>query len=224
VSPRRLVWPLLVAAAAWAAWSFITGGLLRVLVDAALEGSAGIQPVRDYVLSWGALAPAVYVAAVIVEVLVAPIPGTLLYAPGGAIFGGFVGGTLSLAGNVLGAALAAWIGRALGEPWVSRRIERRHLEAYRDRLARQAVWVIFLLRVNPFTSSDLVSYAAGAFGVRVSQIAIGTLVGMAPLCYLQAYLAATIFEILPASGVVIVLAGVGYAVFVAWLLLKTVRQ
>ena len=224
MSRRSGVLILLAAAAAWAAWSFLTGGLLRVLVEAALAGQAGIEPIREYVLSWGALAPAIYVAAVTVEVLVAPIPGTLLYAPGGAIFGGFVGGSLSLAGNVLGASIAAWIGRALGEAWVSRRVEQRHLEPYRERLTARAVWVIFLLRVNPFTSSDLVSYAAGAFGVSVSRVALGTLMGMAPLCYLQAYLAATLFEILPASGLVILVFGVGYVGVVAWVLLRGGRQ
>lgn len=217
----QLVAALFLALAA-AVWSYAAGGLVHVLVDAALEPD-GVERVRSYVLSWGALAPAVYVGAVIVEVLLAPRPGTLLYAPGGAIFGGLVGGTLSLAGNVAGAVVATWIGRSLGGPWVSRRIERRHLGGYRDRLTRRAVWAIFLLRVNPFTSSDLVSYAAGAFGVRVLHVAAGTLAGMAPLCYLQAYLAATVFTIVPASGLVIAVFGVAYVIALAFLLMRRSR-
>ena len=47
-----------------------------------------------------------------VEVVVAPIPGTMLYAPGGVIFGGFLGGLLSLAGNVIGAGIACRLMRA----------------------------------------------------------------------------------------------------------------
>ena len=219
-SSHRAVWLVAAALTAWLAWSYWSHGLVRVLVDGALAGEAGIGPIRDYVLSWGALAPAVYVAAVIVEVLVAPIPGTLLYAPGGAIFGGFVGGTLSLAGNVIGAGLATAIGRTLGEAWVARGIERRHLDALQTRLSRRALWVIVLLRANPLTSSDLVSYAAGAFGVPIGRVALGTLIGMAPLCYLQAYLAESLFAILPGSGVVILIFGVGYVAFVAWLVVK----
>ena len=64
---------------------------------------------------WGRLAPLVYTLAVVVEVIVAPIPGTLLYAPAGAIFGGFVGGSLSLVGNVIGAAICCVIGQMIGE-------------------------------------------------------------------------------------------------------------
>ena len=208
---------------AWCVWSYWTGGLVAVLLSAALAGEAGIEPIRAYVLSWGTLAPAVYVLAVTLEVLIAPIPGALLYAPGGAIFGGFAGGTLSLAGNVLGAALAAAIGRALGEPWVSRRIAAHHLERLRDQVGRRALLVIVLLRLNPFTSSDLVSYAAGAIGVGAGRVALGTLIGMAPLCYVQAYLAETLFEILPGSGLAILTLGVGYVILVAAVVLRTGR-
>jgi uncharacterized membrane protein YdjX (TVP38/TMEM64 family) len=210
----------LAALAAAVAWSFASGGLVRVLVDGTLNGEAGIAPVREYVLSWGALAPAVYVVAVTVEVLVAPIPGSVLYAPGGAIFGGWWGGTLSLVGNVAGAAIATAIGRALGEAWVSARLERRHLDRFRDRLATRAVWVIALLRVNPLTSSDLVSYAAGAFGVSPMRVALGTLLGMAPLCYAQAYAAEAVFRWIPGSGFVVALVGLAYFVLVVWLLAK----
>ena len=48
--------------------------------------------------------------------------------------------------------------------------------------------VVLLLRANPLTSSDLVSYAAGVAGVPPWKVAAGTLIGLAPLCYLQAVL------------------------------------
>ena len=205
--------------AALTVWSYGSGGLVRVLVDLTLSGEDALAALRAYVLSWGALAPAVYVLAVTVEVLIAPIPGALLYAPGGAIFGGFVGGTLSLIGNVLGAAIAAWLGHTLGERWLEQRLgDRFHL--LRGRLARRGLWVIFLLRVNPFTSSDVVSYAAGAIGVPVRNVTLGTLAGMAPVCYLQAYLAEGLFEILPGSGLVLLTFGVAYVVVLAWVLLR----
>jgi uncharacterized membrane protein YdjX (TVP38/TMEM64 family) len=174
---------------------------------------------RVYVLSWGPLAPAVYVAAVVVEVIVAPIPGTLLYAPAGAIFGGFLGGTLSLAGNVLGAALASWLAATFGEAWVARRSPTGRLAELRTRLRSRGTWVVFLLRLNPLTSSDLVSYAAGLAGVPARHVAIGTLGGMIPQCYAQAYLAQALFDVLPSGpwGILIVTAG---ALLVALIVLR----
>ena len=190
------------------------------------DGGTTLDALRVYVLGWGMWAPLVYIAAVTVEVLVAPIPGTLLYAPAGAIFGGFIGGTLSLIGNVTGAAIACWLaatfGSRFGEDWVKRHNESGQLTRLHAQLQSRGVWVIALLRLNPLTSSDLVSYVAGLAGIPVRQVAAGTFLGMLPQCYLQAYLAQTLFEALPSGPWVIVgglILGVAIAVIV-WRLSK----
>ena len=77
-----------------------------------------------------------------------------------------------------------------------------------------------LLRINPLTSSDLVSYAAGLVGIPVWQVAVGTFVGMAPLCYAQAHAADWLFQWLPGAGLVVVASGAAYALFVVWLVVR----
>ena len=183
-------------------WSYLSGGTVRLLMD-----GVTLEALRAALDRWGRLAPVVYVAAVVIEVLVAPIPGTLLYAPAGALFGGLLGGTLSLIGNTLGAAIACGVGSALGEGALARRMEGTKLAGYRTAIQERGIWVVLLLRINPLTSSDLVSYMAGAVGVPIWRVALGTFIGMAPLCYAQSYLAEQIFDALP--GAVYVLAGAG---------------
>jgi uncharacterized membrane protein YdjX (TVP38/TMEM64 family) len=187
---------LVVMMTAWAVYSFVSSGLVYLLV----QGSAGdehwLEHVRAVVSGWGRLAPLLYTLAVVVEVIVAPIPGALLYAPAGAIFGGFLGGTLSLAGNVIGAAIACVLGSVIGERMVGK-ADTSRLARYQDLLRARGLWVVLLLRVNPLTSSDLVSYAAGIAGVPTWKVATGTLIGMAPLCYAQAYLSERLFELIP---------------------------
>jgi uncharacterized membrane protein YdjX (TVP38/TMEM64 family) len=183
---------------------------VHLLVRAADEGTSYSQ-LRTLVEGWGPLAPIGYTLAVVVEVVVAPIPGTLLYAPAGVLFGGFLGGSLSLLGNVLGAAACCVLGGAIGKGVVSRKIDDSRFQPYVALLRKRALWVVLVLRVNPLTSSDLVSYAAGAAGVPMWKVAAGTAVGMAPLCYAQAYLAEQLFTRLPlwllvTSAVVVVLA------------------
>jgi len=51
--------------------------------------------------------------------------------------------------------------------------------------------------LNPLTTSDLVSYAAGLAGIPVWKVMLGTAVGMAPLCLAQSYLAEGLFETVP---------------------------
>lgn len=213
---RRHVALVVVATlAAWAVWSYWTGGLVGTLLEPPASGTA-LDAIRSYVLAWGPAAPVAYVAIVTLEVVVAPVPGAILYAPGGAIFGGLIGGTLSLVGNVAGAAIACWIGAAFGSDWVAARSGEGRLASVHERLAARGGWLVFLLRVNPFTSSDIVSYAAGAAGVPVRHVALGTLAGMAPQCYAQAYLAATLFELLPGSPVVLAATALAVSVVIAW--------
>jgi uncharacterized membrane protein YdjX (TVP38/TMEM64 family) len=204
---------------AWGLWSYATGGLMFVLVQAASHGEDAVAQLRTLVLSAGAFAPLVYVAAVTIEVVLAPIPGTLLYAPGGAIFGGWWGGTLSLAGNVSGAALATWLASMFGTRVLAARDWPR-LAEIGERVRRRGILVVLLLRINPLTSSDLVSYAAGLAGVPVWRVAVGTAVGMAPLCYAQAFAAEWIFRVLPGAGVILLVSAIAYVLVVGLLLIK----
>jgi uncharacterized membrane protein YdjX (TVP38/TMEM64 family) len=79
----------------------------------------------------------------------------------------------------------------------------------------RGLWIVLLLRINPFTSSDLVSYAAGLTRIPVWKVMSGTLVGMAPLCFAQAYFSQEIFTAFPRLIYPVILAGIGYLIFVA---------
>lgn len=220
--PRSiLVLGLFAAILGYAAYSWYTGGVIRVLADGAGslgDNQASLESLRQALFRWGPLAPVVYVVAVVAEVLVAPIPGTLLYAPAGALFGGLQGGFLSLIGNTIGVAVACAVGRTLGEEAITRRIEGTRLADRVEAIREKGLVVILLLRLNPLTSSDLVSYAAGAIGVPLWRVTLGTFIGMAPLCFAQAYLAEQIFRILPGAVYILIGAAVLYISFlVIWL-------
>jgi uncharacterized membrane protein YdjX (TVP38/TMEM64 family) len=209
---------LVVGLVAWAIYSYLSGGFVHLLVIGTPGQGPWLERVRAVVAGWGPFAPVVYTLAVVAEVIVAPIPGTLLYAPAGAIFGGFVGGTLSLVGNVVGAAICCVIGQMLGERVVAARADGSHLERYRTLLEERGLWLVLLLRLNPLTTSDLVSYAAGVASVPPWKVAVGTFFGLAPWCYLQAYFAERVFEVVPgpylvAGGLALVALLLGVLVF-----------
>jgi uncharacterized membrane protein YdjX (TVP38/TMEM64 family) len=213
----------LVLAVVAGVWSYATGGTVRVLIDSAGalgDSKQSLDALRAALDRWGSLAPVIYVAAVVIEVLVAPIPGTLLYAPAGALFGGFMGGTLSLIGNTVGAAIACGVGSAIGEEALARRVEGTRLAVYREKIRARGLLVVLLLRVNPLTSSDVVSYMAGAVGVPIWRVALGTFIGMAPLCYAQAYLAARIFHVLPGAVYILGVTGLIYLLALIWWLTR----
>jgi uncharacterized membrane protein YdjX (TVP38/TMEM64 family) len=153
--------------------------------------------VQAYFSAWGVLAPVAYVGIVTIEVIVAPIPGLMLYAPGGILFGGFWGGLLSLVGNVIGAGVACQIMRLFGRKRIDRLLSSGKFDKYEQRLSRAGVWIVLAMRINPLTSSDLVSYAAGLTRIPIWKVLLGTLLGMAPLCWAQAYLAEELLDAFP---------------------------
>lgn len=215
---------VVVAMAALAAWSFTAKGLVYVTLSGDLSAAEKIKRLQDFFGSLGAAAPLAYVALVAGEVVLAPLPGAMLYAPGGMIFGGFWGGLLSLTGNVLGAGIACQIMRTLGRPYIERALDGKSVRKYEARLVRSGVWIVFLLRVNPLTSSDFVSYAAGATSIPLWKLMLGTLLGMAPLCWAQSYLADEILTAFPKLIYPLLAACALYTIVVVLVARKMMKQ
>jgi len=212
-APRLIAIILLFCVMGWLAWSFTDGGIIADLVNPDLSSQEKLTAVQDFFNAWGPLAPVVYVLVVVVEVVVAPIPGTLLYLPGGVIFGGFWGGLLSLIGNVIGAGVSCTLMRSLaGRKATQTFFGKQALEKYRLTIEKHGTAIIALLRVNPLTSSDIVSYAAGLTPIRIWKVMVGTCLGMAPLCFLQSYLSQELFSTLPWLIWPMILLCIAYAV------------
>lgn len=203
-----------------AAHSYLNDGLVAIMTSTQLTSSDKVTYLQQFFREMGPAAPVVYVLFVIVEVTVAPIPGAMLYAPGGVIFGGFWGGLLSLVGNVLGAGLACQIMRVARHRLLERCFSRELLGRYESRLADSGLWLVAILRVNPLTSSDLVSYAAGLTRMPTWKVMLGTLIGMAPLCWAQSFLADNVLTLFPQLIMPLMITGVVYMGVVILILKK----
>ena len=183
---------------AWAGWSYWTDGLIGILLGTGLSSAQKIEAMRAFFDGWGPFAPVMYVLIVVVEAVVAPIPGAILYLPGGMIFGGFWGGTLSLIGNIVGAGTCCFLARTIvGRTWSKEFFSEGKLRNAQDFILKHGILSIALLRVNPLTSSDIVSYAAGLTPLSTATVMIGSGIGMLPLCYAQAYLSMGLFTMFP---------------------------
>jgi len=200
------------------AWSYTSGGLAASLLSADLSAAEKLAALRAFFLDLGLAAPVAYVAFVTVEVVVAPLPGAMLYAPGGIVFGGFWGGVLSTLGNTLGAGMACTLTRLFGERLIRKMDDNDTWHRYAGQLDRRGLWIVALLRVNPLTSSDLVSYAAGLTPMATWKVMAGTALGMAPLCFAQSYLADGLLNTFPHLIYPLLAACAIYIVIVLWVL------
>jgi uncharacterized membrane protein YdjX (TVP38/TMEM64 family) len=213
-----VAWGILIASVLATACSWWTGGIVFDLLRSDLASAEKIERLREFFAGFGAAAPLVYFLLVTAEVVVAPIPGLMLYAPGGVIFGAFWGGAISLAGNVAGAGVACVVARSLGGDRLAHWFAEEKMARVRTGLEQYGGWLVFLLRLNPLTSSDVVSYAAGLTEIPVRTVMLATAAGMAPLCFAQAWLAESLLTAFPQLIYGLVIACGVYFVIVVWFL------
>lgn len=221
---RLILWLTVIAFLAMLVWSWMTEGIVHQLFGGDYDAESRIQYLKQYLISFGSAAPLVYVLFVVVEVVVAPIPGLMLYAPGGILFGPVLGGTLSLLGNIIGAGLASYLTRSFGAAWLTKFFDAATLEGIQQALERRGATLIFLLRLNPLTSSDIVSYAAGFSRIPIWKVMLATAFGMAPLCFLQAWLAESLIVAFPDLIYPLLIACLVYVIVVAVVVKRMFRS
>jgi len=144
------------------------------------EGTAKLQ---ETIESFGIFGAIVFILIVAIEVIVAPIPGLPLYLIGGAIFGGIKGGIYALIGNIIGSAICFHIGRLIGKPYVDKIFDKKKTKNVMDLIESRGPFFIFLVRLNPITSSDLFSYASGLTKMRFSYFITATTLGLVPYAF-----------------------------------------
>jgi uncharacterized membrane protein YdjX (TVP38/TMEM64 family) len=125
---------------------------------------------------------------VILEVVLAPIPALILYVVAGIIFGGFIGGVLTLIGNSIGAFIDFKLARVLGKRNIEKKVDKKLKEKFDRFFDKYGGLSIFILRVNPFTSSDLVSYLSGFTKIKTIKFITATTLGLIPMIFVQTYL------------------------------------
>ena len=221
---KPLAWSILLGLIVWVAISYAEGGIVGLMLRGDLVAADKLELLAKFFEGLGVFAPLAYVTLVTIEVVVAPIPGTILYAPAGVIFGGLWGGVFSLIGNVLGAMVSFILMRVLGRSAFERFIEHEHLERLESRVSDNGAIVVFLLRVNPLTSSDIVSYAAGATSMPMWKLLVGTTLGMAPLCFAQAYLAESLLVAFPWLIYPLLVTGLAYGAGFVWVIQKSLKR
>lgn len=187
---------------------YVVFGLLRVVSQ---------EDVRGLVEGAGAAGPLVFVvvSAVLGALL---IPGPLLSAASGVLFGTALGFVVSLAAAVLSSLLALAVGRLAARRDVQRMGgERlRSLEAF---LARRGLLAVVVQRLLPLIPDGPVNYAAGAVGLRAWHLAAGTAIGVAPRAFAYTALGDSLDDLDLTSPLALVALGVLLAAFAVGLAL-----
>ncbi len=150
--------------------------------------SGDIEVVRDYILSYGAWAPVISAALMVLQALLAFLPAFVLTFANGLAFGAFWGGMLSLSSATLAAAISFGIAHALGRAPMEAMLGKRSLGAADVWFARYGVYAVLIARLIPVVSFDVISYAAGLTRMSFPRFLLATIVGMAPATFVYSFL------------------------------------
>jgi uncharacterized membrane protein YdjX (TVP38/TMEM64 family) len=176
---------------------FFTGGaIVLVFVLAVLAWQSPLisqmrsgmaaQDLSEMVARAGVLGPLLVIGLMMVAVVISPLPSAPIALAAGAAYGHIFGTFYVLVGAEAGALIAFGIARALGrkplQRWFGEKLDMGLLGS------QNALMItVFLSRMMPFISFDLVSYAAGLSKLHFWRFAFATLAGIIPASFLLAH-------------------------------------
>jgi uncharacterized membrane protein YdjX (TVP38/TMEM64 family) len=135
-------------------------------------------PFKEWVDGFGVWGPIIFIAVMAASVLFAPIPNVPIFVAAGLAWGPVVGTLYSMAGLVLGSALAFQTARWLGRRHLGRLVGAK-LAARLDHLAdTMGGRVIFWSRMLPAVNFDWISFVAGMTSIRFMPFIIYSALGM----------------------------------------------
>jgi len=153
-----------------------------------------VEEVRRAVTATGPAAPLVYVvASAVLGALF--VPGPLLAAGSGVLFGPVLGTFVTLGSAVGTATLTALIGRRAGRAGARVLLGSARADRIDAQIERRGLWAVVGQRFIPGISDALASYGFGAFGVPLWQMAVGAFIGSAPRAFVYTALGASIGDL-----------------------------
>lgn len=162
-------------------WLLRDSELIAVVLDA---GALKLQVAR--LGPWG---PVAVIGLMAFAILVSPIPSAPIALAAGALYGHAWGTLYVLLGAEIGALAAFGIARLVGyevlRRWLGERLSLGWLGSQNALMG-----LVFVSRLLPFVSFDVISYAAGLTVLSLWRFALATLAGILPASFLLAHFGA----------------------------------
>ncbi len=202
---QRRFWWLTLGAGLAAAFAWVYGpGVWRILQDeTALEG---------FIARLGAWGPLALVAINAAQIVVAPLPGYVMQAAAGYLYGPVWGGVWGATGLIVGAMLAMGLARFFGRPLAEQLVGAGRLGRWERVTFSTSMVVWFAILLAP--TGDLPYFLAGLARVSFAKILLLTLVIRVPSTMVVAAAGAGVW-LLPGWQLALLLAALGAATVLA---------
>lgn len=135
----------------------------------------------------GLLGPLAIIFLMAIAIVISPIPSAPIALVSGALYGHTFGTIYVVIGAIAGASIAFMMSRKLGHDYINRKLHHR-MPVKIVGSQNTLMMIVFVTRLAPFISFDVISYAAGLTRLTYSRFIIATLMGIIPISFLLAHL------------------------------------
>jgi len=139
---------------------------------------------RAYVRSFGVWAPLALIGLQALQIVLAPIPGQVLGAVGGYLFGPWWGTFYNMIGVTIGSTVAFWLSRRFGRAYVERTIDADALATFDATIERRGPLGFLVLFLIPGLPDDVLCFGAGLTPIPIRTLVAIAIVGRTPAFFL----------------------------------------
>ena len=182
------------------------GDVLRIVGDR--------QAVADYLAQYGLFAPLLLAVILVLQVIVAAIPGHALMVGGGYVFGFVPAVVISRTTPVLGSQFAFYLARWAGRPLVEKLAPVDALNKWHDVSARKGLFFFMFAFMLPIFPADVLNYVAGLSALSARRFFAANLFGRLPGVVLMTAVGAYGFQLSLNTWIGIIVAAA--VMFVSW--------
>jgi|SRR3989344_4999545 len=172
-------------------YNYFNGGITYDLANQDLSETT------QFITSFGDYSWVIYIFAIIFEVIIVPIPSLALNITAASYFGPFMAAIMTICATMIGASIAYYIAKYFGHGYIDEMIGEKNKQKFHKNTEKYGHYVLFVLRINPLTSSDAFNYVAGLFAVPFWRFFLSTLIGIAPMQILVSYFGAEFLDSSP---------------------------
>lgn len=181
-------------------------GLLHIIGDR--------EAVAAYLDQFGLFAPLLLAIILVLQVIVAAIPGHALMVGGGYVFGFVPAFGISLATTVLASQIAFMLAHRFGRPLVEHLAPIDALNKWYDVSAKKGMIFFMFAFMLPIFPADVMNYVAGLSSLSARRFFIANLIGRTPGVIMMTAIGAYGFQL---SGQVwLGILATGIAMFMVW--------
>jgi uncharacterized membrane protein YdjX (TVP38/TMEM64 family) len=152
---------------------------------------AFIDWIRNFGLAGGFIYVLVYALGTVLM-----LPGSVLTAGAGVVYGTLIGVLIVSPASILGATASFLIARYFAREWVERKLSAYPKFAAIDRaVGKQGFKIVLLVRLQPIIPFVLLNYALGLTRVRLRDYVLASWIGMIPATIVYVYIGAAVHNI-----------------------------